>query len=486
MACKQIFIGRLTSPNSNADRYIGPTFAKYEWTATLVGAPWQVDGAFNNLAIELLSAPGAGNSLAFTLVKNGSDTALTVTISDSSTTGTSSSSVSVVAGDLLYWRVTPTSLPTVSNVRASVEFNGTTANESGYASLIDINTTQTWRGSVFMAGQWNTSNVGVGAFEVVGAAGNITELSYVLSTAPGSTDSYEFVMYKNGTKQDGAGGTTDTRTTITGSATTGSWTGSLAVSPGDLVILEAIPTGGPVSSTVGYASKFVATTDGESQFCATVFTNLPTSGGPYYAKPHWSGTGWTTTEADHTTASGSTNTVLLKNMRVRLGSTVAIGPVNFALRANGADAGPTITLTSGQQTGSDLSNTHILALADLIAFRYTPTASPGGATIAGIGMVMFATAAPPPIENVAIFGSNTTVKYSNVVAFGMDGATNVCLETGRVQIYGNLGISNGYIGLMPIAEPTPPTGEAAIYIDIADGDLKIKFANGTVDVIATN
>jgi len=94
--------------------------------------------------------------------------------------------------------------------------------------------------------------------------------------------------------------------------------------------------------------------------------------------------------------------------------------------------------------------------------------------------------AAPVLENITIFGSNTTTKASNVVAFGMDGATNVVEEEGRVQVYGNAAVSNGFIGPMPISAPTPPTGEAAIYIDSADGDLKIKFANGSVVTLANN
>lgn len=42
------------------------------------------------------------------------------------------------------------------------------------------------------------------------------------------------------------------------------------------------------------------------------------------------------------------------------------------------------------------------------------------------------------------------------------------------------------LGLFPVAEPAAASDMGKLYIDIADGDLKIKFANGTVKTIATN
>lgn len=489
MACKQIFAARIEPMHTSLSRYIGPSLAKYEWNPTLVGAPWRVDGAFKNASIELLLAPGTGKSFTFTLVKNGTDTALTITIAGAATTGQDiTSTVNVVAGDLLYWRCTPgATLSTTSQQRFSVEFDATNDYESGYASLEGINTTQTWRGSVFSAGQWNTSNIGIGAMEVVGAAGNLTELYYNLAVAPGSTDSYEFALYINGTKQDGAGATTDTRVTITGSATTGSWTGSIALTPGDWVILQSIPTGGPVSTTVGYASKFVATTDGESQFCAVTFFNLPTSGGPYFSAPHWNSLTWSATETDVDVRSSAVSACVLRDMRVRLSSTVVIGPITFTVRLNGAGAGPSITLAATSQTGSDLTNSASVSAADMITLGYSLAASPGGARFASIGLVMYALATPAVIiiSNTTVFGLNTTANISNAFAVGLDGNTNLLDEEGKLKVFGNLAATE-YVALHPMSAPTAPAGEAALYIDTADGDLKIKFANATVKVIETN
>lgn len=83
------------------------------------------------------------------------------------------------------------------------------------------------------------------------------------------------------------------------------------------------------------------------------------------------------------------------------------------------------------------------------------------------------------------FGLDTDCDADRTFAVGLDGNTNLLSDAGKMKIFGNLAVT-GYIGLFPIAAPTLATGENAIYIDSADGDLKVKFANGTVKVIDTN
>lgn len=52
---------------------------------------------------------------------------------------------------------------------------------------------------------------------------------------------------------------------------------------------------------------------------------------------------------------------------------------------------------------------------------------------------------------------------------------------------GNLRAVNGYVAVKDsMAAPATVAGVAHIYVDSADGDLKIKFGDGTVKVITTN
>jgi hypothetical protein len=56
-----------------------------------------------------------------------------------------------------------------------------------------------------------------------------------------------------------------------------------------------------------------------------------------------------------------------------------------------------------------------------------------------------------------------------------------------VAVYGDrLEIADGALGLKPISAPGTWASGAVIYLDTADGDLKVKFSNGTVKTLATN
>ena len=62
--------------------------------------------------IDLDVAPGSGNSYVFTLIKNGSPTALTITIADAATTGSVTSTVTIDDGDTWCIEAVPSSTPT--------------------------------------------------------------------------------------------------------------------------------------------------------------------------------------------------------------------------------------------------------------------------------------------------------------------------------------------------------------------------------------
>src|SRR6266853_3709972 len=65
-------------------------------------SPWPVVGTFRNWVISTDVAPGVGKTCTYTVRKNGVDTALTVTLSGTQTTGSDlTHSVSVALGDHL-------------------------------------------------------------------------------------------------------------------------------------------------------------------------------------------------------------------------------------------------------------------------------------------------------------------------------------------------------------------------------------------------
>jgi len=75
------------------------------------------------LSIRLANAPGTGNSVTWTVRKNGSNTAIAVTITDTNTTGLfNSASVNFAAGDLISISQVPSGANSASDVMAVVDF----------------------------------------------------------------------------------------------------------------------------------------------------------------------------------------------------------------------------------------------------------------------------------------------------------------------------------------------------------------------------
>jgi hypothetical protein len=487
MPCKQIFTNRQPAMSNSVANYLGPTFGGEAWQAsTFAPVPWQIAGSFRYAGIALASAPGAGNSIAFTMVKNGVDTSLTITITDSATSGTDFvHTVSVTPGDLLYWRCTPTSSPTVSACQLTVEFWGTVIGESGYGNMDLLSNSQTWRTPMFNQGVWNTGNGGTSNHEVVAVAGDLKALSYNLSAAPGGGKSYLIQLYKNGTLQNGSGGTVDTRVTIADSATTGSWSGTLTLAAGDYVYLESVPSGTPAAAKVGAGVKFLATTDGESQGGMLTFFNLPTSG-TTYSKPMQYYTTWDATEANVLVTHQGNTPFLVRGLRVRTGLTIGTGPVAFTIRRNGASSGITCSITVGNQTGADTTHSVIMSLGDTWSIEYVATASPGAARIASVGFVQYAQYEVAKTGSFAIGYQAYVVGVSRAGCISLNGNTNINTETGKLMLGGDLNL----LGILELkdGQAVPPAQalKAKIYVDAADGDLKIIFADGTVKTIVTD
>lgn len=238
---QQVVSGDETALSTSANNYLGLFNGRAVAATTDQALIMPTAGTISNLYVGTDVAPGGTASYTVTLVKNGIDQTLTSAISAAATSNTNlANSVSVVAGDTVYWKVVPATTPAAARIRIGVRFAPTTDGES----VIMYGTT----GALTNAGLNNFMAPGSGA-----GGANATEVnrgammstSYVLKnfycavdTAPGATASYTFTVRSalaNTTltaQITGAGVVSANDLTHTPNSTAGDWLTVNAVSAG--------------------------------------------------------------------------------------------------------------------------------------------------------------------------------------------------------------------------------------------------------------
>lgn len=150
---ESIYGGNLGQGSNSTERYGNPqmpnaalmnsTFSQTNNAAAL----WAVAGNLTRMDISLSTAPGVGKSRTYTLYKNGTaqdGTAGTpdtrITISGTSTTGSSTFSLSLSAGDTLILGDLPTGTPAIPFVGIGIAFTATMDGQFQWGGSTDINT----------------------------------------------------------------------------------------------------------------------------------------------------------------------------------------------------------------------------------------------------------------------------------------------------------------------------------------------------------
>ncbi len=371
-----------SSPSNSATNYIA-AFNGQTWTATphLGSTPWAVTGTFKNLSITLASAPGAGNSLTFTLMVNGSDTAMVVTISESATSGSDLiNTAAITAGQLVTLKCVPASLPTVSTVQCALDFDSTTVKESGYGGPTTMLVAVT-RTNALMWPQ-NVTNW-AGDVSVASVAGTFTALFVAIDVTSSGGAGWTFTILKNGVLQDGAGGTPDTRISLIDAVLTGSSTFSLTVSPGDYFQLRATEVGSAGTMSPAFGVRFVATTDGE---CMLGGNPASAAGGPSATATEYTRfTGAIAvgasdidgTEANHLVTVGvSPFTLSALYCLLNLSPNTPSSSYQFNQRKNSGAGTLTATITEPATTASDLVNSQSFVTGNTLDMEIVPTLVP--------------------------------------------------------------------------------------------------------------
>jgi hypothetical protein len=223
-------------------------------------------GTINNLYVITDTAAGSAKSYAIALVKNGTASSLSATVTGTSTktANDTTHSVSVAAGDTLSIIATPTSTPTVGRYSWGFEFTPTNPGESitgfGSGNAPSVSATQYELPLSLGNNGWNSTE---SSRQLSIGTCTVTALYALLGTAPGSGKSRSITLRQN------AANTTAT-TTISNTNVSGNITGvGVGLAQTDLISLQASESGTPAADTNGVhvgILMFISTTTTNSGF----------------------------------------------------------------------------------------------------------------------------------------------------------------------------------------------------------------------------
>lgn len=336
--------------------------------------------------MKLGTAPGAGTSRTFTVRKNGVDTALTLTISNTATTGADTThSFTVAAGDRVSISSTVSGIPVGSVGKYCMNYTGDTTAESvilGGSRNLSLSTSvteyKTVDGIIIATGISTTEN---DHRAVVPTGGTVKKLYIDLVTAPSAGTSRTFTLYKNGLA-------TALTLTISGTATTGNdTTHTVTVVAGDELSLESTISGTPVASKVRHGMVFLADTDGEAILLGCHGTGNPGNSNDKYGDAR----GGNGPGASETISEQLVSKCTFKKLYVEL-STAYSGNTTFSVRVN--DASPlndlSIALAGNATTGNDTTHTVSCNDGDTINMLWTFPGFDTDIKRTGWGMVIVA------------------------------------------------------------------------------------------------
>lgn len=418
-------------------------------------------GTISRIFIELNNSPGSGKSYAFTLLKNGSTTALTCTVSDTGTTcNDTGNSVSFAAGDTIALQSVPSGTPTARTARIGLNWNPTTDGEAIYmaASGSAMNTAGNLRYHPIAGSSlgWNSTESNV--LMVAPSAYNVKALRAVLNTAPGGSASYDFDFRING-----AAGTVTT--VVTGAATTNNdSTNTDTLAAGDTFAVSQVSASTPASSV--------------SKFSVVMYKNTPTPV-PFRAVLLGSGTGSGTTITTYATINGNSISAggtegsfqnvmaragTLRNLRIKFINPPGSGKsYKFTLRKNGVDTALTCTAADLATECSDTVNSFSFARGDLLSIGITPTNTPSAWFSLTTGIEMVTDSGATVITGDS---SGSSIWQTSTQHFGVQGKTGRGSDASNRQIAPTAGKLGNFIAKLRLA---PGTGKSIIFTTVKNG-----------------
>lgn len=360
--------------------------------------PFPVAGTITDLRVNFPTAVVTGR-YAITLRKNGAGTALTCTI-NSSAQCSDTNSVTVAAGDLIDWEVTPTGTPTANTfIQISAKFTSS-ANSEGFliAGGSNANVSNTAANYFGFGGATANNATEAVVSGLVATSGTIDNLYIAAHAAPTSGKQYVATVYKNGVA-------TGLACTVANTATTCNSTGanvpvslvatdtiSIEMCPGTHsgVAGSCTPTGTPTAGIYHGSVRWVPSTPGEMLSIYTMNTGFDTTGTRY---AYYNGASNSNEGTEPNACNLAPTSVTVKKLYVSQsaapgGATSRAYTLRKGTCVSQSSQSITCTVGSGATSCNDTSNTVSASAGDFLDWQIVPSGTNAAMTWAKIGSVV--------------------------------------------------------------------------------------------------
>lgn len=482
--CRQIFCGRTTGGDLDpGSTRVSPTHPFWTWQAAeQQGQVWLSHAWVRYLGVKLETAPGVGNTLTFTLYKNGVATSLSFTITGTDTEGGLEACIELFDGDDFILQRDAASSTTVpsGDTWITTVIDGVEPYVSGYGMATGASNVAPffWRSAPFGHLGFGLS-IATDAEQIVPIRGSLTCYHVRLGSAmPAGDTTYTFRLVKNGVIQDGTNGTPDTRRTIAAGQSMARWEGDLVCRPFDRLRVECVPapvSGPAAAASMGVGTRFEAEVDGYSIIAAAPLAYLPHTAGDLtrYTLPAniKNEAALDTVEADAEVYNLSPWTMTIRGLWFRCLSVFGTRSARtIDYRLNGSSTGT--PAATGRTAGRDADTQLDIDSGAAWNLRYYQSLAAAIAETLKVSTIMRANSdftVCLPVETPAsltvrkvVTGDPSSESFSIEVGGGLTPAS-LSLVGGQSQVY-----SDVTPGTYSVSE-TPPTGWVTPSISVSNG-----------------
>ena len=454
----------------------------YTGTSQQVGSPIPPGGAgtFRNWKIQLDTAPGPGKSKTYTLQKNNVNTGITITISGTDLAGSSTGvDVHYADGDLIDAAWTTSGGPGLSDFVSVLEYEPDVDGTLIFGWCGGSATNSNPHISPFSGQAWVATARTFDGTQIVGLDGSVIGMACRSSSAPTGGNTWEFALYKNGTKQDGSGGSVDTRLTVTNPNVGTSATFDLPVVFSDdlRVTYNESATGATYDlGTIAFLLDDTGSPGGGSiGMIAMNGRGASTTGIVRYNHPRGGSTVWDNSEAPAEYI-GGVQPITFTGMIAEVSQAPGSGNGwTITLRKNGADTAITLDIEDAATTGQMEGESVIISSSDRWALSIVAIGSPAVGTSGSADNHITLNGGPMPEESRRnlltgsvhtvegsdnlIVGTLGTVDAANLVAlFSLDGAAHsedrnhtFCVHADNICLNGTVEVNGTPVSGRPIA-----------------------------------